>query len=509
MKNLDSLNNNQPSVRATSRIVPSPQLSSSLQLRQKKSGTLVKIIFTVILLAIAVVGFFLVTRTIQLSNRIFVGQKTTFFGKVKQIFQGLAGTTTLQGEDLGQVNILLLGIGGEGHDGPYLSDTIILAQIRPDIGEVVLTSIPRDYLVSLKGLGDRKINAAFAENFARNKDWNEAGKYTREVVEKISGLSIPYFAVLDFAGFEKAVDQLGGIDVYVERTFTDYQYPNDKYGYLPALTFQQGWEHMNGERSLQFARSRHAAPPEGSDFARSQRQQKVIQATKDKALKLNLVTESGTINKLVGTFADHFHTNMNPAEMYRIYKLVQENKIDKFLSVSLDPETGLICDAVYENVGYVLVPCAGNTENDVQNFFKNSFALGKMAQEKSVVWLGTSTTNQSALRYVKSSLEKAGITVYEINYSNDSLPKNIFFQVNQKPATSEFLKNSFGAEEVVIAPPGVRIDPAKSDIILILGENQKVPKIIVPPPSTTPPPAAATSAKPSTATTTKATTTNR
>jgi anionic cell wall polymer biosynthesis LytR-Cps2A-Psr (LCP) family protein len=76
------------------------------------------------------------------------------------------------------VRVLLLGIGGEGHDGPYLSDSIILAQIKLDTNEVSLTSLPRDYQVKLpQNYGYRKINAAFAEGFNQHKDWNEAGTW--------------------------------------------------------------------------------------------------------------------------------------------------------------------------------------------------------------------------------------------------------------------------------------------------------------------------------------------
>ena len=109
-------------------------------------------------------------------------------------------------------------------------------------------------------------------------------------MQNLTGLQVPYFAVMDFSGFEKAIDQVGGVDVTVDRTFTDYQYPDSGTGYLPPQTFTAGPQHMDGARALIFARSRHAAGVEGSDFARSQRQQKIIDAFKQKVLSMNLVS---------------------------------------------------------------------------------------------------------------------------------------------------------------------------------------------------------------------------
>ncbi len=415
----------------------------------------------------------LVLRAVNLSDKIFVGKKTTFFEKVRDFIRGGGDNAKLVGEDLGQINILLLGIGGEGHDGPYLSDTIILAEIRPDLGEISLVSIPRDYLATLPdNLGNRKINAAFAEGFNKKKDWDEAGLWARQAVEKMSGQKIPYFAVIDFAGFEKAINQVGGVDVHIDQTFTDYSYPDNNLGYLPPLTFTEGDEHMNGTRALQFARSRHAAGPEGSDFARSTRQKKIISAFKAKVLSLNLITNAGTINSLLGTFADHFHTNVTPGEMFHLFSLIKEHNLNSFISLSLDPATSLVCPKIMEDTGaYVLVPCEGKSEADIKNFFKNVFSLGKMVQEKSAIWLSTSSGDRTAYQQADQKLKETGLTVWELAYKGEALNKNIFYQVNPKPATAEFIKNTLNATEVTLPPPGVNINKEKVDVIIILGKS--------------------------------------
>jgi LCP family protein required for cell wall assembly len=470
-KPIDSLHGptQPPKIQSVQRVslLETPATASS----PKKSRRWLKYTLAGIVLGVLFLSTIVISRAINLSDRIFVGKKMTFFGKILDVLRSNGNETPIEGIENGQINILLLGIGGEGHDGPYLTDTIILAQIKPDTGQTVLTSIPRDYLVNLpNNLGARKINAAFAEGFALHGNWDEAGTWARETVEKVTGLSIPYFAVIDFSGFEKAINQVGGIDVTIDRTFTDYSYPDSGIGYLPPITFKEGKEHMNGARALQFARSRHAAGPEGSDFSRSQRQQKVISTFKQKVLQLNLVSDASTINKLLDVFADHFHTNLSPGESFSLYKIVKNS--DNFLSLSLDPDTNIICPQILPDTGaYVLSPCPGKNNSDVQNYFKNAFASGKMLSEKSVIWLSSSTHDREPYDKADQELKAAGLTVWELPYQGPLLDQNIIYQVNQKPATAEFIKNSLSATESTVPPSGIKIDPSKVDIIIILGKN--------------------------------------
>jgi anionic cell wall polymer biosynthesis LytR-Cps2A-Psr (LCP) family protein len=465
-----------------------PNLGPTLKPKRRHGG--LKKILAGIVLVVFILGGLIMFKAVNLSDKIFVGQKYSFFQKIQLAIRGAFGGETLIGEDLGQVNVLLLGIGGEGHDGPYLTDTMIVAQLRPDIGQATLTSLPRDYLAELpNGLGYRKINAAFAEGYNLHKDFNEAGRWATQTTEKISGLKIPYFAVVDFKGFEKAIDLLGGLNIEVDREFTDFEYPNgDKNVAGPIcsaspedtssgcrylkVNFLAGNQKMSGETALRFARSRHGNNGEGSDFARSLRQQKVISSFRTKMLELNLITDSGKINTLLNTFADHFHTNINPAELFRLYSLTKEKNIQKFLSSSLDEESGLLCPKILEESGaWVLVPCAGKNAEDVQNFFKNSFVIGRLKEENSIVWLGTSTDDKTAYNAAYKVLKTMGLTVWEVGYGQGALSENLIYQVNPKPATAEFIKNQLKAVEVTTPPPGIKIDKNRVDLIILLGEK--------------------------------------
>ncbi len=435
-----------------------------------------KRIFKFILICFAVIAFVLgivvVARATGLANKVFVGQNTSLYGRISDLISSQTGGSKLDGEKEGQVNVLLLGIGGPGHDGPYLSDTIIVAQLRPAEKKANLISIPRDYLVNTKEIGQRKINAVFAESYAKNNNWDEAGKTTREVVSKITGLEIPYFAVIDFKGFEKTIDLLGGVDVEIDRTFTDYTFPNNTEGYLPAVTFKEGQEHMSGNRALIFARSRHAAGEEGTDFARSLRQQKIIEAAKTKVIALNIVADAGKINELFSVIGNSFHTNLSPGQMIRAYNLTKDFGPDQTNSLSLDPETGLICPQTLEESGaFVLTVCPGKTTSDIQDFFKNSFSTGQLTAERATVWLADSSITGKLYKKAETELNNAGITVYKVVYAGKPLTQSVIYSVNHKPQTAEFITGKLDASPVSLPPPGIKIDSTKVDVIVILGSN--------------------------------------
>jgi polyisoprenyl-teichoic acid--peptidoglycan teichoic acid transferase len=435
---------------------------------RKRRRPLRWILFSLFLI-IAVLGSVVLAKTIKLTDKIFVGEQTSFSKKIVDFFRGSDGAK-LEGEDLGQINILLLGIGGAGHDGGYLADTIILAQIRPDINKMVLSAIPRDYLVNLKQYGYRKINASFAEGYNQNKNFNEGGKLAREAVFEVTGLTIPYFAVVDFTGFEQAVDLLGGVSVDIPKTFTDFTFPDEKDGYIPAVTFKQGLEVMTGRRALMYARSRHAAGGEGSDFARSVRQQLIIQAAKQKITELNLVSDAGKINQLATVLGNHFHTNIQPAELFRLYNLTKDYKSDGVISSNLEPSTKLICpDILEENGAYVLVPCAGYTATDIKKFFSDAFEGPAPVGEQSVIWMADSSNGQTLYTAAEKKLTKAGFVVYKVSYTTKPLEQSVVYAVNERPKTLSLIKDELNARSVTLPPPGINIDKNKVDIILILG----------------------------------------
>ncbi len=245
------------------------------------------------------------------------------------------------------LNVLILGIGGGAHDGPNLTDTIILANINPEKNTVHLFSIPRDLWVPEL---QNRINAAYATGQAKN---NKGMVLAKAAVEKVTGHPVDYVFVIDFAGFVKGVDHLGGIEVDVKRAFDDYEYPisgkeNDLCGkseeeveelvataeaelgrdVFPCrykhISFEKGVQQMDGETALEFVRSRHATGGEGTDFARSNRQQEVIAALRKKTLSLGILLNPVKVVGLVNIVQDNINTDISKEEYDDFIKLAQK-----------------------------------------------------------------------------------------------------------------------------------------------------------------------------------------
>jgi LCP family protein required for cell wall assembly len=323
------------------------------------------------------------------------------------------------------LNVLLLGIGGGTHDGPELTDTIILANINPDKNEVNLFSIPRDLWVP--ELQDR-INSAYARGQVKN---GQGKILAKAAVEKVTGQPIDYVFVIDFAGFVKGVDHLGGIEVDVKRGFDDYEYPvsgkeNDLCDYTEEeveqlvataeaelgvdvfpcrykhISFQKGVQEMDGQTALEFVRSRHATGDEGSDFSRSMRQQEVIAALRKKVLSIGILLNPVKVIGLVNIIQDNINTDIKQEEYDDFIKLARKfenaqikshiintsNEIREEYGLLLNPPTSK--EYKYQ---WVLIPRKGNGDfSEVEEFIVCTLS-GKTCEitEKNIQASPTST----------------------------------------------------------------------------------------------------------------------
>jgi polyisoprenyl-teichoic acid--peptidoglycan teichoic acid transferase len=211
-----------------------------------------------------------------------------------------------------RTNVALLGIGGEGHEGGKLTDSILVASIAHNTQNITLISIPRDVWVeSLKS----KINAIYY--FAEQKAAGSGLSQTKAAIELVVGLPIHHALLIDFSGFIKAIDVVGGIEVTVDQTFDDYKYPipgkenaepeSERYEHVH---FEAGTTRMDGVTALKYVRSRHAEGDEGTDFARGKRQQKVIRAFVSSLISTKTVVNPERIITLKSTLRDSIKTDI-------------------------------------------------------------------------------------------------------------------------------------------------------------------------------------------------------
>ncbi|MCK4968745.1 MAG: LCP family protein, partial [Candidatus Aenigmarchaeota archaeon] len=147
-------------------------------------------------------------------------------------------------------------------------------------------------------------------------------KLTKQVVEEIFKQPIDYWLRVDFSGFQKVIDLLDGIEVNVDRSFTDNSYPAPN-SQFQTISFHSGKQIMDGARALQFVRSRHGNNGEGSDFARADRQQKVILAIEKKISDTNVLTNPQRLWTLFNLFNEYVETNISWLQIVRFSKIIK------------------------------------------------------------------------------------------------------------------------------------------------------------------------------------------
>ncbi len=218
----------------------------------------------------------------------------------------------------GNINILLVGIGGIDHDGGMLADAIMVASWNPRLHAITLLSVPRDLFVTVEEYNLRgRINQVFSTAYYRNdRDLSVAALALADKAWEVTSLDIPYYVVIDFDGFVDIIDTLWGIDIYVSERIYDTAYPNEINRWYITFHVERWWQHMDGDTALKYARSRHSS----SDFARSRRQQDMLAAVLESALKSENIQNISTIKQLYEQYVAMVSTNISNKEIIGMLK---------------------------------------------------------------------------------------------------------------------------------------------------------------------------------------------
>ncbi len=384
---------------------------------EKKASHWIKghIILTVIIL---ILGAFTIKGVV---GAIKIGEPFS----VKQIVIS-AISNGIETDSYGRTNILLLGIGGEGHDGANLTDTMIVASIDYKNNLLPMLSIPRDLYVENEKVGwGTRLNGIYELILDDTGDQEQAIEELRSEIEKILGIEIQYYAMVDFQGFEDIVDAIGGISIDVESELYDPFYPGPDGSGITYDPFyvSAGTQEMDGETALKYARSRSTS----SDFDRARRQQKVINAIKEKALNLGFVLKPGKITDTIKAISNNFKTNLSIKEIITLAGMA-----DKFNSDSMISE--VINDLAYERAGFlytpereayggafVLVPYAGSFD-EINMFAKLFFYNPEVYKKQTPIQILNGTKTESLAGLSKMYLHRYGFNVIE--YGN-AIEKNV------------------------------------------------------------------------------------
>lgn len=385
-------------------------------------------------------------------------------------------------------NILLLGYGGGNHDGAYLTDSIMLVHIDPKSQKIFLISIPRDIWTKIPSNGSSgsywKINTAYTigmddtdypNKSPQFKGPDGGGKLAEYVVSQITGLTTNYFVGMDFSGFVKTIDALGGVDIDVETMFDDYEYPitgkeNDLCGHpaadLPKLEaeatqsaietvfpcryehlhFNAGLQHMDGAIALKYVRSRHSLQ-DGTDFGRAKRQRNLLVAVKQKVLSAGFIPN---IIPFTSSLGDDVKTDLTLED---VKSLVQNsNTLSKYqISTLALTDQNFLIDT-YSSDGQAILQPKDGLDNWTNTHNWLSYTItGKPEPIPAVVEVENGTHIVGLAGLASNRLKNEGLQVIDpTNADNQNLQQTTItiFDKNVFPNHIDTLKKEFGVNSI-------------------------------------------------------------
>jgi LCP family protein required for cell wall assembly len=440
-------------------------------------------IFGVVFLASIAMAFKFYATSKKVMNN---SQDMSFIQSLKDIASN--DSKPLQGEDRGRINILLVGLAGKNYPGANLTDSIIIASINPKTWQTALLSIPRDLYVPIPNTKSyTKINALFA----RAEDSDASGKTGAENLKKtlseITGQPIDYYIALDFDGFRKIIDELGGIKIQVPKDLRDERYPGPNYSY-ETFEINAGLQDLDGKVALKYARTRH---DEDGDFGRAFRQQQILEAARSKAYSLGTILNLPKVSGLLDTLGEHLRTDIQLDELNSFLDLV--GKIDTHTTVNKVLDAGKptsVMAVSHISLGgvwaFILIPRTGDY-GEIQDIAKNIFNLDTLARKEqevrnenaSVAIVNASDVKGFGMK-LKTLLDKFDYIVEVSPRQTSAVNQSTVYDLTDglKPFSLEDLSKKFSARVEIGKPPEVEpqanrgsASNSQTDFILVAGSD--------------------------------------
>lgn len=390
----------------------------------------------------------------------------------------------LRGADTGRINILLLGRAGLHYPGKNLTDTVMILSIDLSGKRVALLSLPRDLYVPI---GDSNLYTKLNSVYQYGLSTDQGIEPLRQTITTVTGLPIHYFFTLDFDGFEKVVDTLGGISVDVPRDMYDTRYPGKNYSY-ETFEIKKGWQTLDGATALKYVRERHA-DPEG-DFGRAKRQQQVIQAIKSKAFSLGTLMNIVTVNRLLEALGDSVKTDMPTEDMTRFFELAKSLDTQNISTTVIDAwKKDSLLRVSHVQVGavsaFILVPRVGNW-SEITDVSRNIFDRDVLEKRRQAIRTEAPTITLYAkpidrevtakiATLLRDELGFSEVTLATITALNTDFEESIMVKESRgsalaKPFSLDELLKRFSPTETATLP-FTPTTPFQSDFALVIGTD--------------------------------------
>jgi LCP family protein required for cell wall assembly len=404
-------------------------------------------------------GGFLVWKGYAKFHKVFHGTTTVAALSSKNVAPNL-----LKGEGDGRVNILLLGVGGPGHDGPDLTDTIVVLSVDPVNNTATMLSVPRDLWVDMpvNYFGkQQKINAAYESgkyHYLGKLDPSNANAAAVEAgfdsvdttLKQVLDININYHLLVNFQAFRQAIDTVGGVTVNVPTPLVDPTMAWENHN--SSILAPAGVQQMDGVKALLYARSRETT----SDFARAQRQRQILVALKDKVLTAGTLSNPAKIDGLMNAFGDNVYSDLSTqgaTRLVSIMKQVSDNKVD---SVGLTDQGHVLITTDHVGSTSVDRPVAGfGNYTAIQQYVRSQMPDGYIVHEHAGIAVLAPTVTGAAAD--GAMLANYGYTVTATAATTAAVQQPVLVDRSngKDPYTLHYLQSHFGVTAVKTLPAGV------------------------------------------------------
>ncbi|MBE3579809.1 MAG: LCP family protein [Caldanaerobacter subterraneus] len=336
-----------------------------------------------------------------------------------------------------EIKVLILGIDETSPDDPHRSDTMMVISYNLNTQKGYILSIPRDTMVTIPGHGVQKINAAYPIG---------GPKLAMEEVSQLTGEDISYYVKIDYEGFKKLVDAIGGVEMNVPM---DMNY--DDYAGNLHIHLKKGWQHLDGEEALQLVRFRHGYAEQ--DLERVKVQREFLLAALDKIKSPSILLK---LPQLLKTVNQYVETNIPPSLMVKYAEYAAKVSKNDIITATLPGNPEYINSIAY----YVVDP------EEIKKFMSD-LQKGELNQSVKVEVLNGCGIPGAAGK-VAEILKQQGFDVVRVGNVNGASydTTQIILRSENKKAANELkklLKNAVIVEDYQ--------KKSDADITIILGKN--------------------------------------
>lgn len=365
-----------------------------------------------------------------------------------------------------RVNILLLGADKRPDEKVYRTDTLIVVTLDPETMSAGMLSLPRDLWVSIPGFEENRINQAYV--LGETKDYPGGGPaLAMRTVQEFLGVPIHGYVLVDFDGFRRLIDIIGGIDIMVEKAIHDTEYPTEDYGYQ-EVHIPAGLVHMDGDLALKYARVRHGS----DDIDRTKRQQQVLVAARDKALRLNLIPK---LPSMMATLLDAVQTDLQPGEILALAKLTNQVESDKIQSRVID--YSMLLPTTTSAGAEVLLPNRDKVRMLVDELFSRPVLANhkRVAEEAATVEVLNGAGTPGLAAQMAAFLTEQGFNVVSIdNADRNDYAETLIIDYAGKPHTVAYLAQLLQVTNGNVVAEGGQ-QPGPANIRIIVGGDFALP----------------------------------